>query len=168
MKTSIGGRPSADGSPSTEGETLHTLRLFLLALVVLGIVGFLAELFLLEHTESLSQLLPIAVLGAGLLSALAIGLRPTPRTVRIFQGLMLLLILSGILGLYLHYSGNAAFEREMDASAAGLGLVWQSLRGATPALAPGGLVHLGLLGLMHAYRHPVLRTDPDHREQEDV
>ena len=35
-------------------------------------------------------------------------------------------------------------------------LVWKALRGATPALAPGALAQLGLLGLLYTYRHPAL------------
>lgn len=152
MKTTLG-----EGVGS-ENDTLGVLRLFLLALVLLGTLGFLAELFLLEHTESFSQLIPFGVLGGGLFSVIAVALRPTRRTVRIFQAMMVLFVASGVIGLYLHYSGNAAFEREMDPSAAGVGLVWQSLRGATPALAPGGLVHLGLIGLMYAFRHPAVHA----------
>lgn len=151
----------------SEMDTLRVLRLFLLALVLVGTLGFLAELFLLEHTESFSQIIPFAVLGGGLLSLIAVALRPSRRTVRIFQAMMALFIASGVIGLYLHYSGNAAFEREMDPSAAGVGLVWQSLRGATPALAPGGLVHLGLIGLMYAFRHPALDAGHIHRKRED-
>ncbi len=36
----------------------------------------------------------------------------------------------------------------MDDAADGLVLLWRSLRGATPALAPGALAQLGLLGLI--------------------
>lgn len=160
MKTTLG-----DGAGS-EKDTLRVLRLFLLALVLLGTLGFLAELFLLDHTESASQLIPFGVLAGGLISLIAVALRPTRRTVRFFQAMMALFIASGVIGLYLHYTGNSAFEREMDPSAAGVGLVWQSLRGATPALAPGGFVHLGLIGLMYAFRHPALDAGSIHRKQE--
>ena len=34
----------------------------------------------------------------------------------------------------------------------------RELRGATPALAPGAMVQLGLLGLAFTFRHPVLET----------
>lgn len=137
-----------------EPGTIATIRRFLLALVILGSLGFLAELVLLEHIESFTQWIPLVVLAAGVLSAAAMALRPSCIVVRAFQATMALIIASGLLGLYLHYTGNLAFEREMDASAEGLALIWQSVRGATPALAPGALVQLGLLGLIQAYRHP--------------
>lgn len=149
-----------DSEARAEGETLRTIRLFLLVLVMIGSLGFLVELFLLEHTESATQLIPFVVLVAGLVGGVAVGFRPTRATVRFFQGTMAAFVVSGLVGLYLHYSGNVQFEREMDASAAGLALVWESLRGATPALAPGALVQLGLLGLIQAYRHPAIGGGP--------
>ena len=38
----------------------------------------------------------------------------------------------------------------------GVQLVWEALRGATPALAPGTMILLGLMGLLYCYRHPAL------------
>lgn len=143
---------------NADGNTLRRIRLFVLLLVLIGSLGFLADLFLLEHTESISQLVPFGVLAVGLVSGVAVGVRPTRATVRLFQATMAAYIVSGVAGLYLHYAGNMQFEREMDAFAAGLALVWESLRGATPALAPVALVQLGLLGLIHAYRHPATRS----------
>lgn len=133
------------------------VRRLLLALVLFGTGGLILELLLLEHYESVWQWVPLGVLGAGFVGGVAVALGPTARCVRAFQALMALFVATGLLGLVLHYRGNAAFEREMDRSARGLGLVWSSLRGATPALAPGALIQLGLLGLILAFRHPALR-----------
>ena len=59
-------------------------------------------------------------------------------------------------GFVLHFKGNLEFELERDSGLAGIALVWKVLRGATPALAPGALVQLGLLGLVFTHRHPAL------------
>ena len=56
---------------------------------------------------------------------------------------------SGLVGLWFHYSGNAEFELEMYPSLSGWSLVREALSGATPALAPGTMIHLGLLGLTY-------------------
>lgn len=136
------------------------LRRALLALVLLGTCGLGAELFFLEHTESLWQWLPLGVLGVGLAAGLAVALRPGRATIRVFRGAMGLCVAVGVLGLYLHFDGNVAFERETDPTAGGWDLFWRSLHGATPALAPGALVQLGLLGLVWAFRHPALGTAP--------
>jgi hypothetical protein len=141
-----------------EPELLFTIRRILLGLVLLGICGLTLELLLLEHTESATQLLPFAVLGAGLAGTVAVGVRPNVRSIRFFQIVMLLFIATGLLGLYLHLRGNIGFEREQDPSARGFDLVWRSLHGGVPLLAPAAMAQLGLLGLVFAYRHPLLRT----------
>ena len=79
---------------------------------------------------------------------------------RAFQGTMALFIASGIVGLWFHCSGNMAFEIQMYPSMAGWELLRQTLSGATPALAPAVMVQLGLLGLIYAYRHPLLEHEP--------
>ncbi len=140
-----------------EPELLSTIRRILLALVLLGIVGLIVELLLLEHTESATQLIPFVVLGAGLVATIAQMARPSRRTLRFFQGVMLLFIAAGLLGLVLHFRGNMGFEREDDPTLRGFALLWQSLRGGIPLLAPGAMAQLGLLGLVFAFRHPLLR-----------
>jgi hypothetical protein len=35
-------------------------------------------------------------------------------------------------------------------------LLWKVMSGAAPALAPGAMVQLGLLGLIYTFRHPAL------------
>jgi len=132
------------------------LRRFLLALLVFGMVGTVAELFLLGHTESVSQWIPIVLLGIGLLTAIALAARPGALTVRALQATMLAFVASGLAGLYLHYRGNAEFELEMRPALHGFELFRESLGGATPSLAPGTMVQFGLLGLALTFRHPAL------------
>ena len=69
---------------------------------------------------------------------------------------MILFVLSGLVGLILHYQGNAEFELEMYPSLNGLELFWEAIRGATPTLAPGTMIQLGLLGWVYTIRHPQL------------
>ena len=133
-----------------------SLRGILLALVQLGIAGLLAELFLLEHTESLAQWIPVVSLSVGLVSAAAVAIRPTRASLRLFQGIMAVFVVAGLVGLVLHLRGNVEFALERDGSLRGAALFWEALRGATPALAPGALFQLGLLGLAFTLRHPVL------------
>jgi hypothetical protein len=133
------------------------LRLVLLWIVLIGVLGLAVELILLEHYESFWQWSPFIVLGAALLSGVAVLMRPRRTSVRAFRMVMALCVVVGGIGLVLHYRGNVEFERESDPAAHGLDLVWRSLTGATPALAPGALTQIGLVGLAYAFRHPVLR-----------
>jgi hypothetical protein len=65
---------------------------------------------------------------------------------------MVIYLIVGALGVYFHIRGNVEFALERDPSLSGLRLLWKALRGATPALAPGALAQLGLLGLLYTYR----------------
>jgi hypothetical protein len=141
-----------------EPEPLFTIRRILLALVLLGIIGLVPELLLLGHTESVTQFIPFVVLGMGLVSVVTLWMRPTRRGLRVFQAVMVMFIVTGLLGVYLHFRGNLGFELEEDPSARGFDLFWHALNGGVPMLAPGAMVQLGLLGLAFAFRHPLLRT----------
>lgn len=92
---------------------------------------------------------------------LALGLallrRATSGLVRAFRIAGLLCIVAGALGVWFHLDGNVEFEREMSAELGGGALLWAAIRGATPLLAPGALLQLGLIGLLVVHRHPALR-----------
>ncbi|HEX6925563.1 MAG TPA: hypothetical protein VF167_09035 [Longimicrobiaceae bacterium] len=152
--TTLDVQPSSAGDVDARGEPIRQL---LLALIFLGAAGLVAELLLLEHTENVYQWMPLVMLALVLVFSLLLGFRPSPRVLRLFRGLMVLVILVGLVGIYLHYDGNREFELEMDPQASGFDLLWKVLHGATPTLAPGAMVQLGLLGLVFAYRHPLLR-----------
>jgi hypothetical protein len=144
-----------------------SLRQLLLLLVFIGIAGLEVELALLRHADSFTQWIPHVTLFIGLLSTAAVYFRPGPGTFRVFQIVMLIFLIVGILGVYLHFRGNVEFALERYPSLTGLKLVWKALRGATPALAPGALAQLGLLGLVFTYRHPAL-AGVNERERENV
>lgn len=122
------------------------LHQFLLAVFLLGVVGTGAELLLLGHYEDPWQWAPLAILGLAVVAGTARILRPSPGSLRCLQIVAGLMVASGFVGLALHFKGNAEFEREMVPSLGGLDLIWESVRGATPALAPGAMTYLGLLG----------------------
>ena len=133
-----------------------SLRQLVLALVFIGLVGLEIELALLRHADSFSQLIPHIVLLIGLLAAVTVYLSPSAATLRAFQAIMWLFVVVGVLGVFFHLKGNVEFATERDPSLSGFKLIWKVLRGATPALAPGALSQLGLLGLIYTYKHPAL------------
>ena len=144
----------------TAQESLSLLRRGLLVLLVIGAVGLIGELVLLEHYEETQQIIPLALLGLTLVVILWQWLDGRKASVRALQVVMMLLIVAGLVGMKLHFDSNFEFERELEPDAAGLPFWIEVLRGATPTLAPGTLVQFGLLGLLYAYRHPSLsRTE---------
>lgn len=123
----------------------------ILALVFIGIAGLIVELFLLKHTDSVTQWLPLITLGAGLASTIAVARHESRNTVGGFRIVMSLFVFVGLLGLFFHFKGNIEWALERNSELGGWPLIWKALRGATPALAPGALAQIGLLGLIWAY-----------------
>ena len=139
------------------GATMRALRALALCLFVFGCLGTGVELMLLEHHEELWQRLPLWLLAAGLLLAVATVVMRGGRSLRSFQVAMIAFVVSGLVGIWLHYGVNVEFERERYPSLAGAALFEKAVQGATPALAPGSMIQLGLLGLIYTFRHPALR-----------
>ena len=132
-------------------------RRILLAILVLGVVGIIAELLLLNHIEHWEQWIPLGLGAATLLLSAAVAVKPTSATIRLFQALMVLLIISGAVGIYLHYGATTEFQLEMDPTLRGFALFKKAIVAkAPPALAPGAMTQLGLIGLAYTFRHPAL------------
>ncbi|HUE77133.1 MAG TPA: hypothetical protein VMM83_04260 [Longimicrobiales bacterium] len=140
------------------------LRTALAAIFYFGAIGTIAELVLLGHFEEPLQFAPSIAL---ILAALALGwalARPSPRILYVTRWTMLLLLVVAAVGVVLHYRANMEIELEMAPYAGGLPLLWLALRGGTPALAPGLMAHLGLIGFLYTYGHPALERDTSNRE----
>jgi hypothetical protein len=137
--------------------TLARVRGWLMAVLAFGLAGTFIELLLLAHYEEVWQLSPLVLI------ALAIGMawqhaRPRAASVRALRLLMILFVVSGIVGTALHMRGAAEFQLEIDPSLPRWELFKKVMRAqAPPALAPGVMMQLGLVGLVALYRHPTLK-----------
>lgn len=134
-------------------ETLGGLRRLLAVILFVGMTGTTLELLLLRHVEDALQVVPIVLLGCGI-AAVAwhawAGSRASATAVRL---LMALFIAAGLVGIYLHFAANVEFQKETDPSLAGTALVWRALEATVPpALSPGVMLQLGLVGLAYTYR----------------
>ena len=151
--------------PSQPGEsrTLEAIRRLLLFTLILGLIGTGIELLLLEHFEEWRQLIPLGLIACSLTALIWHVLDRRAAPVRVLRGLMLLCAFGGLAGVVLHYRGNVEFELEMYPSLSGLELFRKTMTGATPALAPGSMVQIALIGLAYTYRHPRLRAVDDRQ-----
>lgn len=145
------------GTPQDDAGTLRRLVLVVLTFGIAG-VGF--ELVLLDHMGDPWQWAPIVLLAAALPVSIWLILSPGFAVIRTYQAMMILFVVSGFVGQWLHYQGNVEFELEMYPSRQGLELVWEALSGAYPSLAPGTMTLFGLLGLVTCLRHPALHSRP--------
>jgi len=120
-----------------------------LTLVLLvGVIGTLADLLLLGHVEGWQQLVPVVLLGIGILVLGWHLVGKASVSLRAVRGLGVLYVVSGLLGAWFHFQGNLEFERELSPDVAGWPLIKAVLTGATPALAPGTMVWFGALALV--------------------
>ena len=138
------------------GNPVRIIRAILLVTLVSGLVGLGAELLLLEHFEDWRQKIPLALLSLALLVLLWHGVDRRGAPVRALQVVMVVFIAAGAIGMTLHYQGNVEFELELRPSLSGMELFRKSMMGATPALAPGSMIQLALIGLAYTCKHPRL------------
>ena len=147
-----------------ESETLASIRTLLLAALAIGVIGTTGELILLRHIDKPAQWIPLVCLAASVPVLIWHAASPGLASVRTVQALMMAFIALGVVGVGLHYDGNVEFERELSPGERGWTFVRKTVAGATPVLAPGSMVLLGLVGLAHAYRHP--SADGGHSRRE--
>ena len=118
-------------------------------------MGTAAELLLLSHDEGALQLIPLVLIAVGLLVIFWHLLFVSPTSLRALRVSMLAFILAGAVGIGLHYRGSAEFQTEVDPTLGRFALFKKVMTSkAPPALAPGIMAQLGLLGLAYTYRHP--------------
>ena len=132
-------------------RTIAVVRRWLLALLVLGLAGTLVDLLLMAHYEDAKQWIPLAIVAPTLVVLGRQAARPSRRSTQALRLAMALVVVTGVTGVALHYHGAKEFQVEVDPSLAGMSLFWKVIRAkAPPALAPGAMVGLGLLGFAYA------------------
>ena len=148
---------------SRHRTTLETLRRFILVILLLGLLGIGVELLLVGHTEEPTQWVPLILI---VLAFVVLGWHAALRgaaPVRVWQALMVLFMISGVVGTGLHWNGKMEFKKESNPSLTGLALFREAMKSESPpALAPGVMIQIGLLGLAYAFRHPALVPRSKH------
>jgi hypothetical protein len=135
-------------------DTIGGLRRLLGGILLLGMSGTFVELLLLKHDEDRIQLVPLVLLGSGVAAVTWHWWRRSGASAAIVRVLMVLFMAAGAAGVYYHFAANVEFQREIDPALRGRALVWQALQAkAPPALAPGVMLQLGLIGLAYTYGH---------------
>lgn len=154
----------------SEAATLAAIRRILLAAFLLGALGAGAELLLVGHTEDLWQWAPLLLILISLIALVCHAIARRAASMRIFQATMILFIVSGVIGIALHYQGKVEFKLEANPALSGLELFWEAIKGAAvpPVLAPGVMILMGLLGLAYSYRHPALTASTEKNEATDT
>ncbi len=141
-------------------ETIDAIRRVLLVILIIGLAGTTTELLLLKHDEGAAQFIPLGLIAIAFVAIAWHAIDRGPASLRVFQTTMVLFVVAGALGICLHYQANVAFQKEVDPSLAGRALIVKAMTAKTPpALAPGSMSQLGLIGLAYAYRYPSRRRE---------
>jgi len=137
--------------PRSSDAIIGIVRRVLLLILLLAMIGILVELLLVEHFEDVWQFVPLCLLGLGLATLAWHAWAPSRASRRVLEVLMVAFMLAGFLGFYFHYRGNAEFELEENPNIPRWELFREAMMGGTPALAPGIMIQIGLIGLLYAF-----------------
>lgn len=142
------GRPKT----ATDQVVLERLRLWIVGVIVLGLIGTLTELILLEHDEQALQFVPLVLMALGALTLIWHFAAKSNASLRSLQVVMGLFVLSGFAGMAAHFNGSMEYQLELNPDLS----MWELLDKIThakapPLLAPGMMIQMGLLGLAYAY-----------------
>jgi hypothetical protein len=131
---------------------IETLRGWILGVLVLGLLGTVTELLLLEHYEKPLQFVPLVLIGAAFAVLIWHAWQPGTGSLRTLQILMVLFVLAGFIGFVAHFMGSAEFQLELNPDIGAWELVQKIVHTqAPPLLAPGMMLQLGLIGLAYAF-----------------
>jgi len=151
-------QPPQAGAESVGADRIELLRRWILVILVLGLLGTVTELVLLEHYEQPLQFVPLVLIVAAV-GALWWELRRRDvASRRAIQIVMVLFVLAGFVGFAAHFYGSAEYQLELNPDMSNWELLEKILRAkAPPLLAPGMMLQLGLLGLAYVFSDPLFR-----------
>jgi uncharacterized membrane protein len=137
---------------SAVADRLGLLRRWILLILVLGLLGTVTELVLLEHYEQPLQFVPLVLIVAAVSVLWWEFRRRDLASRRATQIVMALFVLAGFVGFAAHFEGAAEYQLELNPDMSNWELLEKILRAkAPPLLAPGMMLQLGLLGLAYVF-----------------
>jgi hypothetical protein len=140
------------GAADIGTDRIEELRRWILAVLVLGLLGTVTELVLLEHYEQPLQFVPLVLIAAAVAVLVWEFRRHDAASRRAAQIVMALFVLAGFVGFVAHFYGSAAYQLELNPDMSNWELAGKVLRAkAPPLLAPGMMLQLGLLGLAYVF-----------------
>src|SRR5215469_17062693 len=104
------GRPEVD----TDGVVLERLRLWIVGIIVLGLIGTMTELLLLEHDEQALQFVPLVLMVLGAVTLGWHAMAKSTASLRALQVVMGLFVLSGFAGMAAHFNGSMEYQLELN------------------------------------------------------
>lgn len=139
-----------------DATIVQRLRNFLFGLAAFMCAGTIVELLLAKHFDEPMQIVPFVLCAAGIVVVFLAWWRPSRGALQALRGVMALLVLGSLIGVYEHIESNLEVVREVQPTAAASTVLLKTLTGAAPMLAPGILALVALLAIAATYYHPAL------------
>ena len=134
---------------SISSSGLHSMKKLVIVAILFMALGTGLELYLLGHYEDAMQLIPLVSILLVLLTFTILLFRRSKVLMFVYQLLLVVSALSGLVGTFLHLKANVEFESEMKPTADSWTIFVESLSGALPALAPGSMLLFALIGYLY-------------------
>ncbi len=150
----------------TARETVTLLRHCLTALSALCALGTATELAMYRHWDTQERLIPWYTLGVLVIAQVMFVIRPTAKAIHVIRGLLGLVAISSMFGIYAHIHENYIagpldyrYSDKWD-SMSTFSQYWHAFSktvGPAPTLAAGVLFQSALLLFVATLRHPAFR-----------
>lgn len=141
-------------------EVLKRLRVFLLWFSIFIFAGALVELLALKHFGEDLQWVPLFLCPLGIILVALFLAKPGKGLLKVLRLGMWGIAAGGLVGTFIHISGNLESIFEAGRSANLPGLFYAIAGGRNPLLAPGTLIIAVAMSLAAAYHHPVGEPAP--------
>ena len=147
---------------SSDAATLQVVRRWLLAAIAATLIVIEGELVFVRHFgNNNGQMIAVVLAGSGLVIVAWHAIARDTLSIVVFRFLMYLFLVFGIDGLMVHYNFAADAALKSHPALVGLPLLYATLSGDIPLLAPGMMTEVGLLGLLYTFHHPLdVRVGP--------
>jgi hypothetical protein len=99
---------------STDTVVLERVRLWIVGIIVLGLIGTMTELILLEHDEQALQFVPLVLMVLGAVTLAWYAAAKSTASLRALQIVMGLFVLSGFAGMVAHFNGSMEYQLELN------------------------------------------------------
>jgi hypothetical protein len=144
------------GTTSSDAATLQVVRRWILAAIAAALIATEAELIFVRHFgNNNGQMIAVVLAGSGLISMAWHAIARNTPSIVVFRFLMYLFLVFGIDGLLVHYNFAVHAALKSHPALVGLPLLYATLSGEIPLLAPGMMIQVGLLGLLYTFHHPL-------------
>jgi hypothetical protein len=143
-------------APISDAQILRGVRLLILAAIAAALIVSEAELLFVGHTGSNNgQVIAVVLVSLGLITVTCHAILRNTSSIVVLRLTMYPFLIFGIDGLFTHYHRAVQSVLKSQPALVGMPLVFATLSGKIPLLAPGMLIEIGLLGLIYTFQHPL-------------